>query len=101
MGREEEYERGGDDFGDGGIVNRDAVKSSGRSRKVAGRLNITPTFRFDYKDVQTLKYFITDRGKIMPRRMTGLTSRQQRDLVVAIKRARNIAFLPFTVPNPS
>lgn len=55
-------------------------------------------FVFDYKDVATLKYFITERGKIVPRRISGLTARQQRDVVRAIKRARNIALLPFTTP---
>ena len=55
-----------------------------------------PNYRFDYKDPQQLKYFITDRGKIVPRRVSGLTARQQRDLTLAIKRARNIALLPYT-----
>lgn len=47
----------------------------------------------DYKDMRTLKGFITDRGKILPRRMTGVCTGHQRELVVAIKRARNIAIL--------
>jgi len=45
-----------------------------------------------------LAYFITDRGRIMPRRMTGLTAKQQRALTIAIKRAREIALLPYTKP---
>jgi small subunit ribosomal protein S18 len=49
----------------------------------------------DYKDVKTLKSFITDRGKILPRRMTGVCSGHQRELTTAIKRARNIALLSF------
>lgn len=49
----------------------------------------------DYKDFKLLKAFITDRGKILPRRMTGVCSGHQRELTVAIKRARNIALLSF------
>lgn len=55
-----------------------------------------PNFRFDYKDAAQLGYFLTDRGKIIPRRMSGLTAKQQRDLTVAVKRARNVALLPYT-----
>lgn len=49
----------------------------------------------DYKDVETLKKFITDRGKILPRRITGVSARHQKLLSNAIKRARNVALLPF------
>lgn len=49
----------------------------------------------DYKDVKTLRSFITDRGKILPRRMTGACAGHQRELTTAIKRARNIALLSF------
>jgi small subunit ribosomal protein S18 len=50
----------------------------------------------DYKDVARLKKFITERAKILPRRITGNCARHQRQLTVAIKRARNMALLPFT-----
>jgi small subunit ribosomal protein S18 len=53
-------------------------------------------FTFDYKDPQQLRYFITERGKIVPRRISGLSAKQQRQLTLAIKRARNIALLPYT-----
>ncbi len=56
---------------------------------------IKPGDPIDYKDVETLKKFITERGKILPRRLTGLTAKQQRDLTTAVKRARIIALLPF------
>lgn len=56
---------------------------------------IKPSEPIDYKDVDLLRKFITERGKILPRRITGLTAKQQRDLTVAIKRARLIALLPF------
>lgn len=49
----------------------------------------------DYKDVATLKKFVTEQGKILPRRQTGTCPKHQRELTVAIKRARNIALLPF------
>lgn len=50
----------------------------------------------DYKDFSRLRKFITERGKILPRRITGNCAKHQRQLTVAIKRARNIALLPFT-----
>jgi small subunit ribosomal protein S18 len=49
----------------------------------------------DYKRADVLQAFVQERGKILPRRMTGTCSRHQRWLMVAIKRARNIALLPF------
>lgn len=50
----------------------------------------------DYKDVAKLRKFITERGKILPRRITGTCAKHQRQLTIAIKRARNVALLPFT-----
>ncbi|MDL2297564.1 30S ribosomal protein S18 [Synergistaceae bacterium OttesenSCG-928-D05] len=50
----------------------------------------------DYKDVEKLKKYVTDRGKIVPRRVTGTCAKHQRQLTRAIKRARIIALLPFT-----
>ena len=50
----------------------------------------------DYKDSRMLRYFTTERGKIIPRRISGNCAKHQRILTVAIKRARNIALLPFT-----
>ncbi len=49
----------------------------------------------DFKDVELLKKFVTDRGKILPRRVTGTSAKWQRELAVAIKRARHMALLPF------
>jgi small subunit ribosomal protein S18 len=49
----------------------------------------------DYKDSKSLKYFITERGKIIPRRISGTCASHQRALTLAIKRARSIALLPF------
>lgn len=50
----------------------------------------------DYKEYGRLRKFITERGKILPRRITGNCAKHQRQLTLAIKRARNIALLPFT-----
>jgi len=50
----------------------------------------------DYKNPQLLKRFITEQGKILPRRITGTCSKHQRELVTAINRARNIALLPYS-----
>jgi len=60
---------------------------------------IKPGDPIDYKDVDLLKKFITERGKILPRRLTGLTAKQQRDLTNAVKRARIVALLPFVNPD--
>ena len=50
----------------------------------------------DYKDVAKLRRFISERAKILPRRVTGTCARHQRELTVAIKRARHLALLPFS-----
>ena len=50
----------------------------------------------DYKDVPKLRRYVTERGKILPRRISGNCAKHQRQVTVAIKRARNIALLPFT-----
>jgi len=56
------------------------------------------SLRMDYKEPNILRIFITERGKIIPRRISGNCAKHQRQLTTAIKRARNIALLPFTVP---
>ena len=50
----------------------------------------------DYKDVKLLRRFVTDQGKIMPRRVTGTSAKMHRKLVREIKKARNIALMPYT-----
>ncbi|MHB0977582.1 MAG: 30S ribosomal protein S18 [Candidatus Aquicultorales bacterium] len=52
----------------------------------------------DYKDVNLLRRFMSDRGKIRPRRVTGTCAQHQRDLSVAIKRAREVALMPYSIP---
>ena len=63
-------------------------------RKVC-RFCADPTLVIDYKDSKTLKYFTTERGKIIPRRISGTCAKHQRALTHAIKRARTIALLPY------
>jgi small subunit ribosomal protein S18 len=53
--------------------------------------------RIDYKDARGLGNFLTERGKVIPSRITGTCSRHQRQLTTAIKRARTVALLPYTV----
>ncbi|MFR4972145.1 MAG: 30S ribosomal protein S18, partial [Butyricicoccus pullicaecorum] len=50
----------------------------------------------DYKDVAKLRRYMSERGKILPRRMTGTCAKHQRQLTEAIKRARHVALLPYT-----
>jgi small subunit ribosomal protein S18 len=52
----------------------------------------------DYKDTQLLRKFMTDRGKIKPRRVSGNCAQHQHQVAIAIKRAREVALLPYTVP---
>lgn len=53
--------------------------------------------KIDYKDVRTLSRFLSERGKIVPSRITAVSGKKQRELARAIKRARNIALLPYIV----
>jgi small subunit ribosomal protein S18 len=64
-------------------------------RKVC-RFCVDGELKIDYKDSKTLRYFVTERGKIVPRRISGNCAKHQRVLTLAIKRARQIALLPFT-----
>lgn len=56
---------------------------------------IPPSQPIDYKDLELLRKVTTERGKMLPRRITGVTARQQRDLTREIKKARMLALLPF------
>lgn len=51
----------------------------------------------DYKDIATLKKYVSERGKILPRRITGTCAKHQRELTVAIKRARHVALMPYSL----
>lgn len=60
------------------------------------RGNPNPNLNVDYKDTKTLKRFLSEDGKILPRRRTGLSAKNQRRITTAIKRARHLALLPYT-----
>ena len=64
-------------------------------RKVC-RFCVDANLPIDYKDVNTLRHFITERGKIIPRRISGNCARHQRKVTTAIKRARLLALMPYT-----
>ena len=65
------------------------------SRRKVCRFCADKELVIDYKDVKTLRNFVTERGKIIPKRIYGTCASHQRQLTTAIKRARNIALLPF------
>ncbi len=69
---------------------------SRRPRRKVCSFCVDKVEHIDYKDVAKLRRFITERGKILPRRISGNCAKHQRQVTLAIKRARNIALLPFT-----
>ena len=72
-------------------------RSGGRKgRKKVCSFCVDKIETIDYKDVAKLRRFISERAKILPRRVTGTCARHQRQLTVAIKRARHLALLPFS-----
>lgn len=71
-------------------------KKKRRSQPKVCRLTIDRVVYIDYKDVSMLKHYVTERSKIIPRRITGATAKHQRMLTRAIKLARQIALLPYT-----
>ena len=66
------------------------------SRKKVCSFCVEKVEAIDYKDVSKLRKYITERGKIVPRRVTGTCAKHQRELTTAIKRARHVALLPYT-----
>ena len=92
--------RGGRDRGDMGMDGRDGDDKSGRGKgKVFFKKKVckfcTQKLKLDYKESDVLRRFITERGKILPRRITGTCAKHQRALAREIKRARILALLPF------
>jgi small subunit ribosomal protein S18 len=90
--RSERSERSGDRFGKKG-------KFRGRRRKKVCIFCSDKNESIDYKDVNKLRRFLTERGKIMPRRMSGNCAKHQREVSIAIKRARVVAMLPYVSDN--
>lgn len=66
------------------------------SRKKVCRFCADKELKIDYKDVKTLRNFVSERGKIIPRRIVGTCASHQRQLCEAVKRARQIALLPYS-----
>ncbi len=93
--RGEDAGRGKPARGEGGEGRPGARRRSGGRRKVC-RFCADKNLKVDYKDVRTLSGFITEGGKIVPSRTSGNCAKHQRQLAVAIKRARVIALLPFS-----
>lgn len=100
-------DKGSDDRQRGGFArDKDAAMGddrrfkSKRRRKVS-YLTINKIFTVDYKDVALLKRFINDRGKILPSRQSGNTAKQQRMIASAIRKAREMALVPFVVAEMS
>lgn len=85
--------RDGDDRGERKFGNR---KGGRNKRKKVCFFTVNKITHIDYKDVDTLRKFISERGKILPRRVTGTSAKYQRALTTAIKRSRTIALLPYT-----
>jgi small subunit ribosomal protein S18 len=84
-------DRGDRKFGGGG----GRKGGRGKRRKVC-YFTVNKITHIDYKDIETLKKFVSERGKILPRRVTGTSAKYQRMLTSAIKRSRTIALLPYT-----
>ena len=77
-------------------LNNDALRRRGARKRVC-KFCADKEAVVDYKDAQGLKQFITDRGKVVPRRISGNCALHQRKVTLSIKQARSIALLPFTV----
>src|SRR5688572_18869236 len=93
------YDRGGYDRGDMSFDKNDKsdFKDKGRGafrRRKVCRFCVEKEIKLDYKDGATLKLFISERGKVVPRRISGNCAKHQRELALQIKRARAIALLP-------
>jgi small subunit ribosomal protein S18 len=86
---------GREDRAAGSDMERGGGRGFGR-RKVC-RYCADKNLKVDYKNAADLKYFVTERGKIVPRRISGNCARHQREVATAIKRGRQVALLPFTI----
>lgn len=75
------------------MIKRDKMR---RPRKKVCQCCVDKVDTIDYKDVAALRHFVSERGKILPRRITGTCAKHQRKITLSIKRARAIALLPFS-----
>lgn len=92
---------GGPGMNDDDGLDRDGDDRRGKGGRGGGQrrklLSDEIVAKVDYKNPQLLRSFVTDRGKMIPRRITGASARQQRVISTALRRARMLALLPFTV----
>lgn len=88
---DDRYERMGDSDRD------DRGGEGGFRRRRVSRLYTEMGGKVDYRDAQSLKYFISERGKIVPRRISKVSAKDQRRITRALKRARAVGLVPFTV----
>jgi small subunit ribosomal protein S18 len=99
---------GGGGYGGGGGRDRDRDRDRedrggeeggrrGFGRRKVCRFCADKALKVDYKDQNQMKYFLTERGKIIPRRISGNCAKHQREVATAIKRGRMLAILPYTV----
>ncbi|TCK99735.1 SSU ribosomal protein S18P [Natranaerovirga hydrolytica] len=72
-------------------------RRGGRRRKKVCAFCSDKATQIDYKDVNRLKRFVSERGKILPRRVTGNCAKHQRAVTIAVKRSRHIALMPYTL----
>jgi small subunit ribosomal protein S18 len=88
------------DTGEEGLDREGEDRRGGKAGRGTARRKLLSDEIFskvDYKNPQVLRAFVTDRGKMIPRRITGASARQQRVIATAIRRARMLALLPFSV----
>jgi small subunit ribosomal protein S18 len=87
------------DAGDEGLDRDGDDRRGGKGRGAARKKLLSDEIfqKVDYKNPQIMRSFVTDRGKMIPRRISGASARQQRVISTAIRRARMLALLPFSV----
>ena len=90
-------DRGGDREGGGRGGDRDATRRPFFRRKKTDPFSGANAPKIDYKDVKLLQRYISERGKIVPSRITAVSNKNQRQLANAIKRARFMALLPYVI----
>lgn len=84
--------------GEAGDGSQRRLIGGARSRRKVCRFCTDEDFSLDYKNYRVLQYFVSEHGKIVPRRISGTCARHQRNLTVAVKRARNLALVGYTSP---
>jgi len=94
-GGDRDRDREGGDRGDRG--GEEGGRGRGFGRRKVCRFCADKALKVDYKDQGQMKYFLTERGKIIPRRISGNCAKHQREVATAIKRGRMLAILPYTV----